>query len=658
LAEFSGTGYSEKFIRLLIARGIDTKAKAEKFFNYDPVGLHNPYLLKGMGDAIARIKTAIAKKEKVLIIGDYDADGICATAILYKFFLSKRVKTSYFLPEREADGYGLNCELIKTLNDKYSPNLLITVDCGISCHKEIEYAKSLGLDCIVTDHHAIPEITPDCICIDPKFVDQEYPFNDLCGAGVALKVVQAFDGLDVAKNYFDICAIATVADIVSLTDENRIIVHNGLAMLNSGTVIGITALAKACNIRDEIRSGDIGYRLGPKINASGRMGNAKRGLDIMLEKDPEWIDGIIKSLMLLNTKRQELCTAIYDECVDVIEKEHLAEKGVIIVAKPKWGSGVLGIVSARITDKYGKPSIILGGRGEFYRGSGRSITGIDLVDTVSKYSDLLTSFGGHTMAVGITLPTANYDSFVEKMTEELHADNLGVTVDTDKYYDLALPIDALTPEFANEVGKLEPTGCGNPMPVFMTTIRQTRASVLPNYNEHTRFEQGKVKFIFFGGANFNDILETNCEKSVIFEIQQTPDVNDTVKAIVKCVIPFAVDTDELAMVLERYLHGELSTTPDERLTEIINKLSVDRQEFVRYYLAITDSVQKGNSFFGLPQLFGKVNLADKNIFQFVFCFSVFRQLGIIRVDRKRIFINKGKTELEKSTMYNLIARRS
>jgi hypothetical protein len=386
------------------------------------------------------------------------------------------------------------------------------------------------------------------------------------------------------------------------------------------------------------------------------MGNAKRGLDIVLEKDPVRIDAIVKSLMSLNTKRQELCTSIYNECIEVIEKEDLADNSIIVVAKPKWESGVLGIVSARITEKYGKPSIVLGGRGEVYKGSGRSITGINLVETVGRLEDLLVSFGGHTMAVGLTLPIANYPEFVTKICKELQIDGAISPPDHDKYYDLELPIDAITPEFAEEIGKLEPTGCGNPMPCFMTTIRKTKASVLSNYNEHSRFEMGKVKFIFFGGSSFNEILATDCEKSVVFEIQQTPPT-DTVKAIVKCVIPFAVVDDELALVLERYLHGELPTDPDETLDEIINGLSVDRDEFVRYYLAITESVKDGNSYLTSTQLFGKIDMAGKNIFQFVFCFLVFRQLGIIKIDRKRIVINNGKTELEKSSIYNLIARK-
>ena len=442
LAEFNQSGYSEKFIRLLIERGIDTKEKADKFFNFDPNQLHDPMLLKGMSDAVVRLRDAINRKQRVLIIGDYDADGICATAILYKYLLTQRVRTSYFLPERDADGYGLNMELIGRLHEKFQPDLLITVDCGISCPEEIKYAQSLGIDCIVTDHHAIPEQTPNCICVDPKFSDQEYPFDDLCGAGVALKLVQAMEGLEVAKNYFDICAIATVADIVSLTDENRIIVHHGLKMLNEGTVPGITALARACNIRGTIKSGDISFRLGPKINASGRMGNAKRGLDVILEQDESRLDRIVKNLLYMNTKRQELCTVIFNECVQLIEQESLQNDSAIVVAKPEWESGVLGIVAVRLAEKYGRPCIVLGGKGEVYKGSGRSIAGIHLVECITKAAECLTTFGGHAMAAGMSLPVTKFAEFralFQKIVTEAAATQ---TTENCKYYDFQSLIDA------------------------------------------------------------------------------------------------------------------------------------------------------------------------------------------------------------------------
>ena len=653
LAAFNQSGYSEKFIRLLVERGIDSQEKADKFFNFDPSQLHDPFLLKGMQAAVTRLRDAISRKQRVLIIGDYDADGICATAILYKYLLTQRVKTSYFLPERDADGYGLNVDLIARLNEKFHPDLLITVDCGISCAEEIKFAQSLGIDCIVTDHHAIPEVTPDCTCVDPKFKDQAYPFDDLCGAGVALKLVQAMESLAVAKNYFDICAIATVADIVSLTDENRIIVHHGLQMLNQGTVPGITALAKACNIRNAIKSGDISFRLGPKINASGRMGNAKRGLDVILEQDPERLERVIKNLLYMNTKRQELCTKIYAECVQVIEREGLQNDSAIVVAKPEWESGVLGIVAVRLTEKYGRPCIVLGGKGEVYKGSGRSIPGVNLVECITKTSAVLSTFGGHAMAAGMSLPVENFDQFRTLFQTVVTEAQKTQPVENCKYYDFEIGTEELNQKFFDEVAMLEPTGCGNPAPVLMTVLRETKASALPAHPTHTKFDNGQLKFIFFGGAVFNEILAAPCSKSVIFELQQNDGTHP--QAVVKCVIPFAINDDEKALVLQRYLHDELTVTPDQDLQTIISGLSVDRLVFIDYYKATLNLVSSNNFCPSQLKLFAKLVLPEKNLFQFVFCFAVFEQLGIYEVVRNRLHIhNERTTELNKSAIYNKI----
>ena len=654
LAAFNQSGYSEKFIRLLVERGIDTREKAEKFFNFDPQQLHDPFLLKGMQAAVTRLRDAINRKQRILIIGDYDADGICATAILYKYLLTQRVKTSYFLPERDADGYGLNIDLIKRLNEKYRPNLLVTVDCGISCPEEIKYAQSLGIDCIVTDHHAIPEVTPDCTCVDPKFTDQDYPFNDLCGAGVALKLVQAMEGLDTAAKYFDICAIATVADIVSLTDENRIIVHHGLKMLNQGTVPGITALARACNIRGTIKSGDISFRLGPKINASGRMGNAKRGLDVILEQDEIRLERIVKNLLFMNTKRQELCTVIFNECVQMIEQNNFQNDSAIVVAKPEWESGVLGIVAVRLTEKYGKPCLVLGGKGEIYKGSGRSVAGINLVECITKAADCLTTFGGHAMAAGMSLPVSKFDAFKTLFQQLVTDARTKQSEDNCKYYDFEITAEELNPQFFREVALLEPTGCGNPAPVLMTVIRQTHAASLPSHPTHTKFENGHLKYIFFGGAVFNEILAAPCNKSVIFELQQQ---NDTAapQAVVKCVIPFAINDDEKALVLQRYFHDDLAVTPDAALQNILRGLSVDRQVFIDYYKATVSLVNRNNFCPSVLKLFAKLELPKKNIFQFVFCFAVFEQLGIYEVVRNRLHVHNEKTtELNQSAIYNQI----
>lgn len=655
LAAFDQTGYSEKFIRLLVQRGIDTPAKAKEFFDYRPTKLHDPFLLKGMTEAVQRLKHAISQKQRILIIGDYDADGICATAILYKFLLSKHVRTAYFLPERDADGYGLNIELIKKLHAKYQPDLLITVDCGISCPAEIKFAQSLGLDCIVTDHHAIPAEVPPCICVDPKFPDQDYPFNDLCGAGVALKLIQAMDGLPCAERYFDICAIATVADIVSLTDENRVIVHQGLKKLNQGSVPGIKALAAVCNIRDEIKSSDISFRIGPRINASGRMGNAKRGLDVILEQDPEKIDHIVKNLIYLNTQRQELCAQIYEECLREITTHHLQNDNIIIVAKPEWESGVLGIVAVRITEKYGRPSIILGGKGDIYKGSGRSVRGINLVECITQAQEYLHTFGGHAMAAGMSLKVTDLDAFRAKMQTVVANTAATHVVDNNRYYDFEITADELNPQFLREVKMLEPTGCGNPAPLLMTVLRETPTAALSSNANHTKFEHGALQFLFFGGAGFNEILAAPCAKSIIFELQQNG--NQPAKAIVKCVIPFAINDEEKALVLQRYLHGDLAVAPDASLRQIMRDLRVDRDTFIAYYKAITTLSRRQSRYQNLTTFFRDLVLPDKNIFQLVFCCAVFEQLGIISLDHQRLTVNAGvSTTLTNSALYNQISQ--
>lgn len=657
LAAFNHTGYSEKFIRLLVQRGLDTPEKAAQFFDFDPAHLHDPLRLKGMAAAVARLQHAISQKQRILIIGDYDADGICATAILYKYLLTKHVRTAYFLPERDADGYGLNVGLVDRLAEKYRPQLLITVDCGISCATEIAHAQSLGIDCIVTDHHAIPAVTPDCICVDPKFTDQDYPFNDLCGAGVALKLIQAMEGLEVAQKYFDICTIATVADIVSLTDENRIIVHHGLKMLNQGTVPGISALAKACNIRDEIRSSDISFRLGPKINASGRMGNAKRGLDVILEQDPTKIEHIVKSLLYLNTKRQELCTTIYEAAVREIEAKHLQDQPAIIVARPEWSSGVLGIVAVRITEKYGRPCIVLGGTGDVYKGSGRSLPGINLVQCITQVADTLLTFGGHAMAAGLSLKVEQLDAFRSQFLQAVTQSAATNTVDNNRYYDFAIDSSELNEQFFHEVEQLEPTGCGNPAPVFMTVMRHTTATTMISNANHTKFANGLLKFLYFGGAGFNEILAADCEKSIIFELQQS--TGTTPRAIVKCVIPFAINAEEQAMVLQRYLQDELVVPPDSALQQIIHDLTVDRLVFIDYYKAIIALTQQHLSGQSLVKLFPKLDLPGKNLFQFVFCAAVFQDLGILSYQRQTWQVNNIRpTELCHSKIYRKISEQN
>lgn len=649
LAVYDGFGFSEKFARLLKVRGIDTPAKTREYFDFSKERLHDPFLLKGMSEAVDRINQAVAKKEKILIIGDYDADGICSVAILYKYLLSRHVTTRYFLPDRDADGYGVTIDLIKNLHERFKPNLIVTVDCGISCPKEIEYAKELGIDCIVTDHHTIPAETPDCICVNPKFIDQEYPFNELCGAGVALKLVQALGGLDIACKYLDICSIATVADIVSLRDENRVIVALGLEMLNRDSLPSVTALAKSCNIWGKITSTDISYKIGPKINASGRMGNAKRGLDIILEQNPAEIEKIIQSLTNYNTQRQKLCNTIFDEADAKIDSEQLYKNNIIIVAKDSWESGVLGIVSARITEKYGRPSIVFGKAENVYKGSSRSVGEVNIVKTIEMFKDLVATYGGHSMAAGLSVATEMFPEFTQKITEHLNLNFSSVELTSDKFYDFALATKDITADFARELEKLEPFGCDNSTPVFLMEAGKVDANPLPNFPQHLRLASGDIQFMYFNGAENIEILSADIQKEIVFEFQKTDASKSDIRAIVKGIMPKPVDARGYALTLSGVLRGRFAAPDDEKFGKILGGLSIDREEFVKYYKSIRQ-VKNANGFY---DMFTRTSNLD--LYQFVFCATVFAELKILEIKNGRVSINeKQSTDLFRSNAYNLV----
>ena len=660
MAVYKEFGFSEKFARLLFIRGVDTPEKVKGYFDFSLDRLHDPFKLKGMTEAVERIETAITNKERILIIGDYDADGICSVAIVYKYLISRHASTRYFLPDRSDDGYGLNVELIDKLNKRFSPKLIITVDCGISCPAEVEHAKSLGIDCIVTDHHSIPDKYPDCICINPKFTDQEYPFNELCGAGVALKVIHAIGGLEAVEKYIDICAIATVADIVPLRDENRVITSLGLARLNENSLPSISALAKSCNIHGAIKSSDISFKLGPKINASGRMGNAKRGLDIVLEQDITEIEKIIQSLTNYNTQRQKLCNTIYDEVESVVERDKLYRNNIIIVADEKWESGVLGIVSARITEKYGKPSIIFGISGEVHKGSGRSIDDINIVKTIEQYADLVMTFGGHSMAAGLSVASDKYDEFREKITAHMNESYHNINLKAEKYYDFSIDIDEITPELVREFEKVEPTGCENQVPLFMTTVTGSQVGALTNYPMHLRFTHKNVQFMYFNGADNGDIIAYNFPKKVIFEFQKLDDTK-SIKGVAKSIIPVPIDTKSYALCLSGHLRGHFTVEGDIKFTNIINGLNCDREIFVEYYkyIKMAHGLRVYNSYDLFAKLDTGANEDRMDLYQFVFCAAVFQQLGILVFKNGYATINRNMTtDLFASSAYNMVRERS
>ena len=323
---------NEKVVELLFSRGIDSQEKILKFLNPSKSDFNNPFLLNGMEQAVEKIKAAIENKKRILVFGDYDVDGVSATAILIKLLKSLGSNPDYYLPNRFTDGYGLTIETIKKVSNLYNPELIITVDCGISCHDEIEFAKSLGIEIIVTDHHEIPEILPETIVINPKIKNQPYPFKDLCGTGVALKLAQAILGSN-CEEFLPIAAIATIADIVSLTEENRAIVSVGLNLFESFLPVGIKELLKDCKISlKTINSTDIAFKLAPKINSSGRMGDASDSLELYLETNPQKIKLLIEKINAHNQRRQAVCSKVYEDCIKILEDVNMSKQPAIILS--------------------------------------------------------------------------------------------------------------------------------------------------------------------------------------------------------------------------------------------------------------------------------------------------------------------------------------
>jgi hypothetical protein len=391
------------------------------------------------------------------------------------------------------------------------------------------------------------------------------------------------------------------------------------------------------------------------------MGNAKRGLDIILEQSEFEIEKIIRHLADYNSRRQKLCNTIYAEVEAVVEKEKLHKNNIIIAANARWESGVLGIVSARITEKYGKPSIIFGINENVVKGSGRSIDGIDMVRVVSTCQDLCVSFGGHAMAAGLSVSQENFEQFRERITDFMNAEYRKINLQAEKLYDFELDIDDITPEFAREIEQLEPTGCDNPLPVFMTTVTGCIVGGLNNYPQHLRFSHKNMQFIFFGGADCGDVLAHNFPKRVVFEMQKL-DVPSTtaIKAVAKGIVPVPIDPKSYALSLAGWLIGAFSFEHDIKFQNILNSLSCEREVFVEYYKHIKTG--SGSRVYNAYDLFNKLDVGavqDKyNLYQFVFCATVFKQLGILSFSEGVAKILEGHgSQLFESGAYNMIRER-
>ena len=511
-------GLNEKLIELLFSRGFDTEEKIIKFLEPDSENFYDPFLMKGMSAAAERIKFAIENREKVVIYGDYDADGVCASAILSLYLSGEGLDIYTHIPNRSTDGYGLNIESLEKIIDSACPDLIITCDCGISAYEEVEYVMDLGVDIIVTDHHEIAEKIPDCIVVNPKQSDCEYPIDFLCGAGVALKLVQALGGIEKAKEYFDIAAVATIADLVPLLDENRLIVQSGLKNENLVNK-GLKALLKNQQLDGCVTSGDIAYKIAPRINAAGRMGDAYRAFELFITKDGARISAIIDEINADNVKRKELCDAHYAEAINIIKREDLIVNRAIILCHPDWEKGITGILAAQIAGDFKRPAFILVKSGDLYKGTCRSISGVNVYELLSSVSSLLTEFGGHSQAAGFSIVPENIDEFKKQVNAYLKNFDESCFLPVAEY-DLDLDIADIDITFARALERIEPIGNGNARPLFKSVVKKLDVSPCKsNYNHTNIVTETGLPILAFNFYNANQFLMGSAEKDLLLEVQ-------------------------------------------------------------------------------------------------------------------------------------------
>lgn len=498
--------------KLLSGRGMNDEHMVDEFLHPDISKLYDPFLLKDMDAAVSRIDRAIKKGQKIAIYGDYDVDGITSTSILFIALKKLGVDATYYIPERLNEGYGINEKAITYLKSLQT-ELIITVDCGITSIKEVEYTKSLGMDIIITDHHECKDAIPETIVINPKRKDCIYPNKNLAGCGIAFKIVQALwitYNLSGVEEFLDIAAIGTIADIVDLRGENRIIVKNGIEKINNSQKCGIKALKLVSEIGDNINSYNISFQIAPRINAVGRLSDAKIAVELFTTNDYDKALQIAKFLDMENRQRQKIEEEILNDVMQMIkEKIDIRTDRVIILASSKWHNGVVGIVASKIVERFHRPVILLcidNNDNTRCKGSGRSISGFNLFDSLCSCDDLLLKYGGHEMAAGVTLETKNVDEFRNRLNS--FCNDIDPDIFLDKIYaEVETDTMNISMETAEALKLFEPYGNGNPSPLlYLKNIKILSMKGIGNKEQHLKmsFEKNGNVYngIFFNGSEF------------------------------------------------------------------------------------------------------------------------------------------------------------
>lgn len=641
---------------LLVARGLTDEFLVESFL-YD-TDIIDPFLLPDMEKACERIKSAIHNGEKITVFGDYDADGVTSTALLYSYLSKNGANVDYYIPDRAGEGYGMNIDAIESLKER-GTSLIITVDNGISAIEEIRKAKELSIDVVVTDHHQCSEVLPEAVAVvDPHRKDSDIEFREWAGVGVAFKLVSALadcDAYDLLEEYGDILAIGTIADIVSLKGENRILVRSGLSVLNdsyqnSTLRKGLKALIDESGTNKNMTSMSAAFRIAPRINAAGRMGSANRAIKLLLTDDTEEATLLASEIGSANSERQSTESGITESAEKYIE-EHPEIKfaRVIVVDGEDWHQGVIGIVASRLCEKYGKPCIVISKSGDIAKGSGRSVEGFSLYDALFYCKDILVQYGGHKLAAGLTVETKNIDEFRALVNEyaEKNASALPVLKLDCKLNPASVSLDLLS-----SISILEPFGAENPQPLFGLFGMKITGIQPVGSNKHIRLTVNK------NGVNLPVMLFSvapedfpYCVSDVIdlaIRLSQNEYMGETKVSIqVKDIKLSTMDDDkvqESLLLYESFRRGDI-------LTEEQKKILLPDRDFCGN---IYRFLRANNGFSANEEILCyRLGLKEEKIATLKIALDMFIELQVINFQNGKYFLpaEQKKVVLENSVLY-------